>query len=164
MATLIGIISDTHGLMRPEAVQALKGSERIIHAGDVGRAAIIDQLSRIAPVDAIRGNVDIDEWATALPQTLSLEVESCRIFVIHDRKELSFDPAAQGYACVISGHSHKPSEERRDGVLYLNPGGAGRRRFRLPISVATLTISGRDCLSRIIRLDSLDVPGSEHIE
>jgi putative phosphoesterase len=135
----IGLISDTHGLLRPEVIRALRGSEQILHAGDVGAPEIVDELRRIAPVVAVRGNVDRGAWAEALPETVSVEPG---IFVIHDVKQLRIDPAAAGYRAVISGHSHKPSRMERNGVLYLNPGAAGPRRFRLPVSVALLEIRG----------------------
>jgi uncharacterized protein len=128
----IGLISDTHGLLRPEAARALAGSELIVHAGDVGRPEILDELRRIAPVVALRGNVDRESWAEALPETAVVE----GMYVIHDVKELTIDPT--GFRAVVSGHSHKPSEFERDGVLYLNPGAAGPRRFRLPVTVARL--------------------------
>jgi len=164
MATVIGVISDTHGLMRPEALQALAGVNRIIHAGDIGKAEVLERLAAVAPVDAIRGNADVAAGVCGLRETLSLEVEDCRIFVIHDRKTLQFNPQAEGYACVISGHSHRPSEQILDGVLYLNPGSAGKRRFRLPITLAIVTISGRDCRSRVVALDPLDAWASKNIE
>lgn len=137
---LIGIISDTHGLLRPEALVPLQGAAHIIHAGDIGAVEIVPRLEEIAPVTAIRGNVDKAKWTRAFPETASVELFGQRFFVIHDRGDLAFDPAAEGYHAVISGHSHKPGIETVQGVLYLNPGSAGRRRFKLPVTVATIVI------------------------
>jgi putative phosphoesterase len=139
--TAVGVISDTHGLLRPEAVAALDGVERIVHAGDIGAAEILSALSRIAPVTAVRGNNDRGPWAREIQEREVLEIAGHRLLVLHDLKELEVDPAREGYAAVIAGHSHKPHIERRDGVLFLNPGSAGPRRFRLPISLAILSIS-----------------------
>ncbi len=124
------MISDTHGLLRPEAVEALRGSDLIIHAGDVGDAAILDELRRIAPVTAVKGNID----TLPLPETTAVE----NIWVLHNLRDLDLDPRAAGFRAVVSGHSHKPGSFEKDGVLYINPGSAGRRRFRLPIMVARL--------------------------
>ena len=139
-ASTIGLISDTHGLLRPEAVRALAGCELIVHAGDVGKPEIIDQLQAVAPVVAVRGNIDKGEWASRLPLSAVVEAKSARIYVIHDVHDLDIDPAAAGFAIVVSGHSHKASHEERSGVLYLNPGSAGPRRFRLPITLARLDL------------------------
>jgi putative phosphoesterase len=128
----IGLISDTHGLLRPEAMRALEGSELIVHAGDVGRPEVLDELRRIAPVVAVRGNVDRGAWAEALPETAEVE----GMYVIHDVKQVAIDVTA--FRAVVSGHSHKPSQVVRGGVLFLNPGAAGPRRFRLPVTVARL--------------------------
>jgi putative phosphoesterase len=136
----IGIISDTHGLLREEAVELLRGVDHIIHAGDIGSPDIIPKLETIAPVTAIRGNVDLAEWAQRFPETARLELSGRNFFVIHDRMELAVRPAEEGISAVISGHSHRPGIETKDGVLYLNPGSAGRRRFRLPVTLATLAI------------------------
>jgi putative phosphoesterase len=133
----IGLISDTHGLLRPEAVRALEGSDWIVHAGDVGRPEVLDALRRIAPVVAVRGNVDRGEWAEKLP-TIARAGPNGDIYVLHDIHDLDMDPAAAGIRAIVSGHSHKPSRIERDGVLYLNPGAAGPRRFRLPVTVARL--------------------------
>jgi hypothetical protein len=138
--SLIGLISDTHGLLRPEAVSALQGCELIIHAGDVGKAEIIEILRRIAPVVAVRGNIDNGEWALPLPMTAVVETRSARIYVLHDIRQLDLDPAAAGFRIVVSGHSHKASREERGGVVYVNPGSAGPRRFRLPATVARLDL------------------------
>lgn len=129
---MIGIISDTHGLLRPEAISIFEGVAHIIHAGDIGKREIISRLTEIAPVTAIRGNIDQADWARTVPDTVCVELLGRRFFVIHDRNDLAFDPAAEGYGVVISGHSHRPGTETVDGVLYLNPGSAGPRRFKLP--------------------------------
>jgi len=137
-ARAIGLISDTHGLLRPEALAALQGCDLILHAGDIGAPKIIEQLSALAPVRAIRGNVDRDAWASDFPERLIVETHAVRIYMLHDVSELDIDPAAENIGVVVSGHSHKPSRSERNGVLYLNPGSAGPRRFRLPVSLARL--------------------------
>lgn len=134
----IGVISDTHGLLRPEAVAALRGCERIVHAGDVGAAEILDTLKAIAPVTAVRGNVDTADWADALPEAALLEADGCKIWVLHNRNDLSSHPPHPGVRLIVTGHSHQPHSETIDGVVYLNPGSAGPRRFRLPITLAIL--------------------------
>lgn len=149
----IGLISDTHGLLRPEALAALQGCARIIHAGDIGKAAVLDGLSALAPLDVIRGNIDTADWAQALPERLDLRIDGLRLHVLHDLKELDVDPVVAGINVVIAGHSHQPRIERRDGVLYINPGSAGPRRFRLPISVALLQLEDGDAQAELIRLD-----------
>jgi len=136
----VGLISDTHGLLRPEAVRALAGSELIIHAGDVGRPEILDGLKAIAPVVAVRGNVDTGGWAARLPATAVAEAGPALIYVLHDLNDLDLDPAAAGFHVVVSGHSHKPARSEKAGVLYLNPGSAGPRRFTLPVTVARLDV------------------------
>jgi putative phosphoesterase len=136
----IGLISDTHGLLRPEALNALQGSELIIHAGDVGKPEIIDALKALAPVIAVRGNIDKGAWASALPPTAVIEAQSATIYVIHDIQDLDLDSAAAGFNIVVSGHSHKPSRKDVSGVLYINPGSAGPRRFQLPITLARLDL------------------------
>ena len=136
----IGIISDTHGLLRPEAVELLRGSEHIIHAGDIGSPEIIPALEKIAPVTAIRGNVDTQPWARRFAETEVVEVAGLHIYVIHDVNALDLNPRAAGFAAVISGHSHQPKQEMKDGVLYFNPGSAGPRRFSLPVSIGRLEI------------------------
>jgi putative phosphoesterase len=138
----IGLISDTHGLLRKEAVEALRGSELIIHAGDVGKPEILEELKKIAPVVAVRGNVDTEPWAQALPETAVAEAGAVMIYVLHDVKALDLNPAAAGFHIVVSGHSHKPGKSERDGVLYVNPGSAGPRRFQLPVTVARLRLGG----------------------
>ena len=137
----IGLISDTHGLLRPEAIQALVGVEQIIHAGDVGSAEIIERLRAIAPVHAVRGNNDKGPWAAALPLRLALQWAGVRIEVLHDVKELEADPAVAGLQAVIAGHSHKPGVIERGGVLFVNPGSAGPRRFKLPVTVGYLILA-----------------------
>ncbi|HTF25523.1 MAG TPA: metallophosphoesterase family protein [Candidatus Limnocylindria bacterium] len=136
----IGLISDTHGLLRKEAVEALGGSEMVIHAGDVGKPEILEELRKIAPVVAVRGNVDTEPWAQTLPETAVVEAGAAMIYVLHDVKALDLDPAASGFQIVVSGHSHKPGKTERDGVLYINPGSAGPRRFQLPVTVARLNL------------------------
>jgi len=137
---IIGVISDTHGVLRPEALKALRGSQHIIHAGDVGVPEILEELSNIAPLTAVRGNVDKGAWALTLPETDVLEVGGISIYVLHDVAQLDLKPKAAGFAVVVSGHSHVPKRETRDGVLYFNPGSAGPRRFKLPVSVGRLTV------------------------
>jgi uncharacterized protein len=148
----IGIISDTHGLTRPEALAALQGSDLIIHAGDIGKPEVVEALRAVAPVRAIRGNVDRGEWADAFPRTDFVEVAGSYLYVLHDVNELDLDPAAADFRVVISGHSHQPSITSRDGVLYLNPGAAGPRRFHLPITVARLQIGAGAPAAEIIEL------------
>lgn len=138
----IGVIADTHGLLREQALSALANSDLIIHAGDVGKLEILDRLRTLAPVVAIKGNVDRAPWASVLPETAAVETGAARIYVIHDIHQLNFDPAAAGFTMVISGHSHQPSARTERGVLYLNPGSAGPRRFRLPVTVAILRVEG----------------------
>jgi uncharacterized protein len=148
----VGVISDTHGLLRPEAIRALQESDLILHAGDVGDRDILDRLRTIAPTVAVRGNVDTAVWATALPMTDVVEVGGLHVYMLHDRATLDLDPVAAGFAAVIFGHSHRPSAESRGGVLYLNPGSAGPRRFTLPVTVATLAVSGATLTHEIIEL------------
>ena len=148
----IGVISDTHGLLRPEALDALQGADLILHAGDVGPREILDRLGEIAPTVAVRGNVDTAIWATALPIADVIEAGSLQLSMLHDRAALDLDPRAAGFAAVIFGHSHRPGAERRDGVLYLNPGSAGPRRFTLPVTVARLTVEGSQLTHAIIEL------------
>ena len=147
---IIGLISDTHGLVRPEALAALRGCSAIVHAGDIGKPEVLEKLRELAPMTAIRGNVDT--WATDLPDTAVVSFEGVRLYVVHDVKTLELDPRAAGFAAVISGHSHVPKAETRDGVLYLNPGSAGPRRFRLPISVATLRIGAQGLEPELVTL------------
>jgi putative phosphoesterase len=149
----VGLISDTHGLLRPQACAALAGSDVIVHAGDIGDASILTRLAAIAPVTAVRGNNDDGPWAAALRDTERIEVGRVGIFVIHDRNALAPDLATADVDVVVSGHSHRPGSEHRDGVLYVNPGSAGPRRFRLPVSVARLTIDGSHVDVEFVRLD-----------
>jgi putative phosphoesterase len=137
----IGLISDTHGLLRPEAVRALAGVSHIIHAGDIGGAEILEALRKIAPVYAVRGNNDKGPWAAAIPLCEALELEGVSIHVLHDLKEIDLDPKAAGFDVVVSGHSHKPTVTERDGVTFINPGSAGPRRFKLPVTVGYLDIT-----------------------
>ncbi len=149
---MIGLISDTHGLIRPEALEALQGVELIIHAGDIGKPEVIDALKGIAPLVAIKGNIDTGMWAKRLPDTTSVKSDDTKLFIIHNVKELDCDPLARGYQVVISGHSHKPSVLTRDGVLFVNPGSAGPRRFKLPIAVGKLFIEDNQVNAAIIEL------------
>lgn len=149
---LIGVISDTHGLLRPEAVEALRGSEMIIHAGDVGDPKILEELAELAPVRAIRGNVDIDPPLRGLPETDVVEVGGVSFYVVHNVHDLDLNPAAAGFAAVISGHSHKPAIKTRAGVLYFNPGSAGPRRFKLPISVGRLRVRDGTIMPELVVL------------
>ena len=137
----IGLISDTHGLLRPEALEALAGVQHIIHAGDIGGPEVIDTLRGIAPVEAVRGNNDKGAWAAKLPLWLALEFAGVAIHVLHDVKEMGIEPSAAGFRVVIAGHSHKPLITERDGVLFVNPGSAGPRRFSLPVTVGYLTVA-----------------------
>ncbi len=139
--TTIGVISDTHGLMRPEALARLAGVEHILHAGDIGGPEVLAALAAIAPVTAIRGNNDRAAWARDIPETVVVEIAGRRIHMLHDRNDLAIDLRAENIAVVIAGHSHQPSQARADGVLYLNPGSAGPRRFKLPITVARLYLA-----------------------
>jgi len=149
---LVGVISDTHGLIRPEAVAALRGSDLIIHAGDVGAPQVLDELRKLAPTFVVRGNIDVAHWAGALPATAHVEAGGLMFHVLHDIAELGLDPAAAGYAAVVYGHSHQPSIETREGVLFLNPGSAGPRRFRLPVSIARVSVSGGKLRPEIVEL------------
>jgi uncharacterized protein len=137
---MIGLISDTHGLLRPEALRALDGSDLIIHAGDVGAPEILEQLRGLAPVVAVKGNVDREAWCADLPETAVADAGSSLVYVLHDLKALDLKPASAGIAMVVSGHSHKPVCEERGGVLYVNPGSAGPRRFNLPVTVARVDL------------------------
>src|SRR5262245_1489664 len=149
---VIGLISDTHGLIRPEALEALKGVELIIHAGDIGKPEVIAALKAIAPVQAIKGNNDIGEWSRPLPGTKLVKSGDTKLYVIHNVKDLDCDPVARGYQAVVSGHSHKPSVAIRDGVLFVNPGSAGPRRFKLPIAVGKLCIQNSQLTAELIEL------------
>jgi hypothetical protein len=148
----VGVISDTHGLMRPQALAALQGCDLIIHAGDVGSTDVIEELSGIAPTHVVRGNVDTAGWAADLPMTGLVEAGDHRFFVLHQISQLDFDPAGMGYAAVVYGHSHQPMIETRSGVLFLNPGSAGPRRFKLPVTVARVGVSGARLRPEIVEL------------
>jgi len=156
-ATRIGLISDTHGLLRKEAQETLRGSELIIHAGDVGKREILEELRKIAPVVAVRGNVDKEPWAKVLPETAVAEAGAVLIYVLHDANALDLNPVAAGFHIVVSGHSHKPGKTERDGVLYINPGSAGPPRFQLPVTVARLNL-GR--ISYEVEFVNLEVRGA----
>ena len=136
----IGLISDTHGLLRPEAIEALRDSELILHAGDVGKSEILDELRKLAPVVAIRGNVDTSPWAAKLRQTEVVETTAATFYLIHNINDLDLEPAAAGIHVVLFGHSHQPAQYEKNGVLYINPGSAGPRRFQLPVCVARLNL------------------------
>jgi len=149
---LIGVISDTHGLLRPEALQALRGAAMIIHAGDVGKPAVLEQLRGLAPVVAVRGNIDRQPWARSLPPSALLTANGHSILVLHELSQFAVETAPAGLAAVVFGHSHRPSIAKRDGILYLNPGSAGPRRFRLPISLAHLHASQASLRPQLISL------------
>lgn len=154
---LIGVISDTHGLLRPEALAALRGSDYIIHAGDIGDPAILKTLSEIAPVTAIRGNVDRDAWAREIPSTNVLEVAGVSIYILHNLNELDLKPEAAGFSVVVFGHTHRAKSETKNGVLYFNPGSAGPRRFRLPVTVGRLHVRAGNASAEIVEI----LPGAE---
>ena len=149
----IGVVSDTHGVLRPEALARLRGVERIVHAGDVGRPAVLAGLRRVAPVTAVRGNNDAGAWARRIPETAVVAVGTVRLYVLHDVKALRIDPRAEGFAAVIAGHSHRPSLVEQDGVLFMNPGSIGPRRFTLPVALGILTVHGAAVRGEIVYLD-----------
>ena len=149
---MIGVISDTHGLLRPEAIAALRGVDHILHAGDVGNLSILESLRAVAPVTAIRGNIDDDGPCNFLPATEVITLEGHTFYMLHDRNVLDLNPAAAGFAAVISGHSHRPLLEWRHGVLYMNPGSAGPRRFALPVSLGLVTVSAGRLQPRLVTL------------
>jgi putative phosphoesterase len=150
--TTIGVISDTHGLLRPEAVEALRGVAHILHAGDVGAVEVLDELRKIAPVTAVRGNVDHGQWARELPLIEAVEFGGVSIYVLHILDELDLKPEAAGFEVVVYGHSHKPSSETKNGVLYFNPGSAGPRRFKLPVTVGRLVIDDGKVRGEIVEI------------
>ena len=166
----IGVISDTHGLMRPEALDVLRGADMIVHAGDIGAPEVLERLRSTAQVVAIKGNNDRAAWARDIPETVEAKIESVKVFVIHSVNDLDFDPAAAGYRVVISGHSHSPSIREKGGVLYLNPGSAGPRRFKLPVAVARLEVDGAAVKAEIFPINiptptnSLTSAKSRHIK
>jgi putative phosphoesterase len=151
-AVRIGLISDTHGLLRPEALDFLAGSDHIVHGGDIGGPDILERLAAIAPLTVVRGNNDTAAWAKSIPETARLELGGIGVYVIHDIKELDIDPGAAGVRVVVSGHSHKPACAERGGVLYVNPGSAGRRRFSLPIAAAELLVEDGHVEVRLVTL------------
>jgi putative phosphoesterase len=148
----VGVISDTHGLLRPQATAFLRGCDHILHGGDIGDAQILEQLAALAPVTAVRGNNDSQAWAAVLPETRLLQLAGARFYVIHDLGELRIDPSAAAVQIIVSGHSHQPSLRERAGVIYLNPGSAGPRRFSLPVSVAEIRIDGAGITPRLVQL------------
>jgi len=149
----VGLISDTHGLLRPQALDFLQGSDHIIHAGDIVERQTLERLAALAPLSAVRGNNDRGPWAEFLPESVTLTLAGVAIHVIHDLSELAIDPATDGVRVVVAGHSHKPSCAERDGVLHVNPGAAGRRRFTLPVSVGELLIEDGAVRVRLVTLD-----------
>lgn len=149
----IGLISDTHGLLRREAVAFLRGCDHIVHGGDIGPPSIIDELAALAPLTVVRGNNDTAAWAQALPEAVCIQLAGVRLHVLHDLKRLDVDPVGAGIDVVIAGHSHRPRVEARGGVLYVNPGSAGPRRFRLPIAVAELVVTAGRIVPRLVELD-----------
>lgn len=148
----MGVVADTHGLVRPQILEALAGSDLIVHAGDVGGPQVLEALSNLAPVHAVRGNTDFGPWTRALPESLAVEVGRVSLWVLHDRALLDLDPLAAGFAAVISGHSHTPALEENGGVLYVNPGSAGPRRLSLPVSLAQLEVCGTEVRAELIEL------------
>lgn len=148
----IGLISDTHGLLRPEALDFLAGCDHIVHGGDIGGPDILERLGAIAPLTVVRGNNDTAVWARSIPETARLDFGGVGLFIVHDIKTMPIDPAGAGVRVVVSGHSHKPACVERGGVLYVNPGSAGRRRFSLPIAAAELLIEGGEVRARLVRL------------
>ena len=148
----VGVISDTHGLLRPEVISAFQGVSLIIHAGDVGRPALLETLGSIAPVVAVRGNTDRDEWSSRLPLTEVVRVEGVSLYVLHDLNRLDLNPAAGGFKAVINGHTHEPAIENKNNVLFINPGSAGPKRFRLPVSIALLHIKNNSLRAELVTL------------
>ena len=148
----VGVISDTHGLLRPEAIAALRGSDLIVHAGDIGRLYVLEQLRDLAPTHAVRGNIDVQPWARKLPDTAIVRAGRQGLFVLHDISQLAIDPLSAGYGAVVFGHSHRASVESREGVLFLNPGSAGPRRFGLPVTLASLEVTGKNMRAKIMTI------------
>lgn len=161
--TRIGLISDTHGLLRPQALEALAGSELILHAGDVGKPEILTALRELSPVIAVRGNVDTSEWAKTLPETAIAEAGRTLLYVLHDVHALDLNPAAAGFHVVVSGHSHQPGKLERDGVLYINPGSAGPRRFQLPVTVARLNLGHMPFEVDFVELEGLEAVSGQAV-
>jgi len=158
----VGLISDTHGLLRPEATSFLRGSDYIVHGGDIGHPSILEELASLAPVTAIRGNNDTGSWAASLHETELLQVGEVCVYAIHDLARLAIDLASAGVRVVVSGHSHKPLITERDGVLYVNPGSSGPRRFKLPVAVAELIVDGASISARVVELDCRTATQSLH--
>lgn len=154
MKARVGLISDTHGLLRPEALAFLRGSDFIVHAGDIGHAAILEPLQRLAPLTAVRGNNDRGPWAKSIAETQVLQLGEMCVYVLHNLAELDVDPVAAGFRVVVSGHSHNPRIDERDGVLYVNPGSSGPRRFKLPVAVGELQVAGPWVKARIVELQT----------
>jgi putative phosphoesterase len=150
--TVVGVISDTHGLLRPEAVEALQGVSRILHAGDLGTPEVLATLNQIAPVTAVRGNVDHGAWAVALPSSEVVEIEGVSIYMLHILADLDLKPEAAGFEVVVYGHTHVPKLEIKNGVLYFNPGSAGPRRFKLPVTVGKLVVDGGTVRGKIVEI------------
>ncbi len=150
---VVGVISDTHGLVRPQALAALTGVQHIIHAGDIGSPEVLQALAAIAPLTAIRGNVDRSPWARRIPETARVRIGAARLYVLHNVHELDLDPRAAGFAAVVAGHSHRPGIVERDGVLFVNPGSAGPRRFKLPVALARLRIAGQRIRGEVVLLE-----------
>ena len=149
----VGLISDTHGLLRPQALAAMQGSDYIVHGGDIGNSVIVEQLRAIAPLTVVRGNNDTASWAASLPDTAMLELGEFKLVAVHDIATLAVDPVAAGVRVIVCGHSHCPTLTWRNGILYVNPGSAGPRRFKLPVSVAELLVDGPAVTARVIKLD-----------
>lgn len=149
----VGLISDTHGLLRPQALDALRGSDAIVHAGDIGASSILEALTEIAPLTAVRGNNDRGAWAADVPETNVLEIGGVIVYVLHDLALIDLDPAVAGFHVVVCGHSHRPACEKRHGVWYVNPGSAGPRRFTLPVAVGMLEVEGTQVRPRLLELD-----------
>jgi hypothetical protein len=149
---VIGVISDTHGLLRPEAARALAGVDLIVHAGDIGKPEVLVELKKIAPVAAIKGNNDTGDWARRLPEVRTVKIGQHRLYVIHDVHELGFDPSIRKFRVVVSGHSHKPAIVEKNGVLFVNPGSPGPRRFKLPVAVGKIWVEGADVRAEVIEL------------
>ena len=155
---VVGVISDTHGLLRPEVLRVFKGADLILHAGDIGSSEVLEELRTIAPVIAVRGNNDRDEWAKRIPDFEVVRVGSVSIYMLHDLKEMKLSPPGVNVDVVVSGHSHRPSIERRERILFLNPGSAGPRRFKLPIGIARLTLQGLVVNAELIELSTTFLP------
>jgi putative phosphoesterase len=149
---LFGLISDTHGLVRPQAIEALRGVDMILHAGDIGNPQVLEALNNIAPVIAVRGNNDKGKWAESLRLREAVKFGAASVYMLHDLKEIDINPSSAGFRVVVSGHSHKPSVAKREGILYVNPGSAGPRRFSLPITVAHLRVAGEEVTAQLINL------------